>query len=232
MLTWRTIFPTLAGLGLALLMACSGSSSGSGGTVASGSMNVHLVDGPIAGYQEINVNIQTVEIASGSGWITLGTPNKTLNLLNLVGGVDETLVAGATLPAGHYGQMRLVLGSGNTVKLADGTVEPLKVPSGMQSGIKLIVNFDVAAGTTKDVWIDFDAAHSIQVVMAGMSGQYLLRPTCWAFDKTATGSIHGTLTDAATTPVFTYSAAFTADASTGGVGAALPQWPPAAGATG
>jgi hypothetical protein len=124
------------------------------------------------------------------------------------------------------------LGSGNTVNLADGTVEPLKVPSGMQSGIELIVNFDVAPGTTKDVWIDFDAAHSIQVVMAGMSGQYLLRPTCWAFDKTATGSIHGTLTDAATTPVFTYSAAFTADASTGGVGAALPQWPPAAGATG
>jgi hypothetical protein len=94
--------------------------------------------------------------------------------------------------------MRLVLGSGNTVKLADGTVEPLKVPSGMQSGIKLIVNFDVAAGTTKDVWIDFDAAHSIQVVQAGMSGQYILRPTVWAFDKLVTGSIHGTLTDAAT----------------------------------
>ncbi|WP_243303241.1 DUF4382 domain-containing protein [Geothrix oryzisoli] len=191
---WRTPFLWLAGLGLALMTACSGSSSGGG----SGTMNVHLVDGPIAGYQEINVNIQTVEIASDGGWITLGTPNKTINLLSLVGGVDETLVAGATLPAGHYGQMRLVLGSGNTVKLSDGTVEPLKVPSGMQSGIKLIVNFDVAAGTTKDVWIDFDAAHSIQVVQAGASGQYLLRPTIWAFDKLVTGSIHGVLTDAAT----------------------------------
>ncbi|GLH68340.1 DUF4382 domain-containing protein [Geothrix edaphica] len=195
MLNWRTSFLWLAGLGLSLLVACSGGSSSGGG---SGTMNVHLVDGPISGYQEINVNIQSVEIASGSGWITLGTPNKTINLLNLVGGVDETLAAGATLPAGHYGQMRLVLGSGNTVKLADGTVEPLKVPSGMQSGIKLIVNFDVAAGTTKDVWIDFDAAHSIQVVQAGMSGQYILRPTIWAFDKLVTGSIHGTLTDAAT----------------------------------
>ncbi|WP_257305793.1 DUF4382 domain-containing protein [Geothrix campi] len=195
MLKWRTTFLTLAGLGLALLMACSGSSSSGGG---SGSMNVHLVDGPISGYQEINVNIQTVEINSNGSWITLGTPNKTLNLLSLVGGVDETLVAGATLPAGHYGQMRLILGPGNTVKLADGTVVPLKVPSGLQSGIKLIVNFDVVAGTTKDVWIDFDASHSIQVVQAGMSGQYILRPTIWAFDKIATGSIHGTLTDATT----------------------------------
>ncbi|HEY3401028.1 MAG TPA: DUF4382 domain-containing protein [Geothrix sp.] len=194
MLNWRTPFLLAAGLGLALLMACGGSSSGGG----SGAMTVHLVDGPISGYQEINVNIQSVEIASDGGWITLGTPNKTLNLLNLVGGVEETLVANKSLPAGHYGQMRLILGADNSVKLSDGSVQPLKVPSGMQSGIKLIVNFDVAAGTTKDVWIDFDAAHSIQVVQAGMSGQYILRPTIWAFDKLATGSIHGVLTDAAT----------------------------------
>ena len=160
-------------------------------------MNVHLVDGPIAGYQEINVHIQSVEISGNGGWITLGSPNKTINLLNLVGGVDETLAAGATLPAGHYGQMRLLLGPGNTVKLSDGTIQPLTVPSGLQSGIKLVVSFDVAAGTTKDVWIDFDAAHSIQVVQAGASGQYILRPTVWAFDRLVTGSIHGVLTDAA-----------------------------------
>lgn len=193
MLNWRTPFSLVAGLGLALLVACGGSSSGGSGT-----MSVHLVDGPIAGYQEINVNIQSVEISGPGGWITLGTPNRTLNLLNLVGGVSETLAAGATLPAGRYQQMRLVLGSGNTVKLADGTVHDLTVPSGLQSGIKLIVSFDVAAGTTKDVWIDFDAAHSIQVVQAGASGQYLLRPTVRAYDKVATGSISGTLTDAAT----------------------------------
>ncbi|WP_291270321.1 DUF4382 domain-containing protein [Geothrix sp.] len=198
MLRWRTtlllaatLVVTLGGM---LILGCGGSSSGSG----SGTMTVHLVDGPISGYQEINVNIQTVQIAGNGGWITLGAPNKTLNLLNLVGGVDETLAAGATLPAGHYGQMRLILGPGNTVKLADGTVHDLTVPSGLQTGIKLIVNFEVAAGTTKDVWIDFDAAHSIQVVQAGMSGQYLLRPTVWAYDKLVTGSIRGTLTDAAT----------------------------------
>jgi len=194
MRTWRGVVTVVAVLGLTLLMACGGSSS-SGST---GAMSVHLVDGPISGYQEINVDIQSVEISGSNGWITLGTPNKTINLLTLTGGVSETLASGATLPAGHYQQMRLILGTGSTVKLADGTVQPLKVPSGMQSGIKLIVSFDVASGTTADVWIDFDAAHSIQVVQAGASGQYLLRPTIRAYDKTVTGSIHGTLTDGGT----------------------------------
>ena len=117
MRTWRGMVTFVAGLGLILLVACGGSSSSSG----SGAMNVHLVDGPISGYQEINVNIQSVEISGSNGWITLGTPNKTLNLLTLTGGVSETLASGATLPAGHYQQMRLILGSGNTVKLADGS---------------------------------------------------------------------------------------------------------------
>ncbi|HEX9081508.1 MAG TPA: DUF4382 domain-containing protein [Holophagaceae bacterium] len=182
----------IVGSGLALLMGCSGSSSASG---SSGSMNVTLVDGPVSGYQQINVNIQSVEIGNGSGWTTLSTPNKTINLLSLTGGVSEVLASGATLPAGHYSQMRLILGSGNTVVLSDGTTQPLTVPSGLQTGIKLVVSFDVAAGTTSDVWIDFDAAHSIQVTQAGASGMFLLRPTVWAYDKTVTGSIHGTLTD-------------------------------------
>ncbi|BDU71867.1 DUF4382 domain-containing protein [Mesoterricola silvestris] len=187
----------VAVLGLAGLVGCGGTSSSASPTGAA--MNVHLVDGPISGFQEIDLNIQTVEISSGGGaWITLGTPGKTVNLLNLVGGIEETLAHGATLPAGHYDQMRLVLGSGNSIVLADGTSHALTVPSGMQTGIKLIVSFDVAAGTTKDVWIDFDAAHSIQVVGAGASGKYMLRPTVWAYDKVVTGSISGKFTDSAT----------------------------------
>lgn len=192
----RRMFVISIGFAAGIILACGGSSSKSAS--GNGAMNVHLVDGPIAGYQEINLHIQTVEIRGDGGWVTLGTPDRTVNLLDLVGGVSETLAMGATLPAGHYGQMRLVLGAGNTLRLADGSLQPLTVPSGMQSGVKLVVSFDVAAGTTKDVWIDFDAAHSIQVVQAGASGHYLLRPTIRAFDRLATGSIHGTFTDAAT----------------------------------
>lgn len=190
----RLLLPTLLLTASLFQAGCSGSKD-SGGT---GVVSVQLVDGPIGGFQEVNVHILSVEIASGGGWITLGHPDRTYNLLALTGGLSETLASGATLPEGHYSQMRLVLGSGNTVKLADGSVQDLFVPSGLQSGLKLITSFDVVAGTTKDVWIDFDAAHSIQITHTGASDKYLLRPTLRAYDKVATGAVRGTLTEAGT----------------------------------
>jgi hypothetical protein len=178
----------------AFLSACGSSRT----STASPTMSVRLVDAPSSGYLEVNVDVQTVEIASDGGWITLGTPNRVVNLLALTGGVSDTLVDGATLPAGHYGQMRLILGSRNTVKLLDGTVAALKVPSGQQSGVKLTVNFDVQPGTTADIYIDFDAHRSIFVHEAGASGKYMLRPTVRAYDRLETGSISGTFTVAGT----------------------------------
>jgi hypothetical protein len=170
-----------------LLSAC-----GSGTSTAPATMSVRLVDAPSPGYSEVNVDVRTVEIASSGGWITLGTPDRVVNLLSLTGGVSSTLVDGVTLPAGHYGQMRLVLGPRNTVKLLDGTTAALTVPSGQQSGVKLIVNFDVQTGTTYDVFIDFDAHRSIFVHETGASGKYILRPTVRAYDRLETGSIAGT----------------------------------------
>jgi hypothetical protein len=175
----------------ALVFAASGCSSGQS------TMSVHLVDGP-ADYKEIDLDIQAVEIHSAAGWETLGTPKKVVNLLALRDGIEETLVNGASLPAGHYEQMRLVLGPNNSVVLQDGTSHALKVPSGMQSGVKFTVSFDVAENTTKDVFIDFDAHRSIFLHGAGASGQYLLRPVVRAVDKVVTGAVTGKLTDLAT----------------------------------
>jgi hypothetical protein len=185
-------------LAIAVLGAFLSACGSSGTSTGPATMSVRLVDAPSSGYAEVNVDVQTVEIASDSGWITLGTPNRVVNLLALTGGVSDTLVDGAVLPPGHYGQMRLILGSRNTVKLLDGTIAPLKVPSGQQSGVKLTVNFDIQSGTTADVYIDFDAHRSIFVHEAGASGKYMLRPTVRAYDKLETGSISGTFTVAGT----------------------------------
>lgn len=174
----------------AFATACGGTGSGSG------TMSVHLVDGTTSGYTAVNLDVMTVSIHSGaSGWITLGSPGKVINLLALTGGIDETLANGVGLPAGHYDQMRLLLGDKNTVVLPDGTEQALKVPSGQQSGVKLNVSFDVTPNTTKDVFIDFDAHRSVFVHEAGKSGKYLLRPVVRAYDKVVTGAIQGTLSD-------------------------------------
>jgi hypothetical protein len=158
-----------------------------------GSLSVHLVDGPLSGYQEINLAIQAVQVASKGGWTTLGTPGQTFNLLALTGGVVATLVPGAALPAGRYNQIRLVLGTENSVKLADGSLHPLEVPSGLKSGVKVLVHFRVEPGAARDVWIDFDAPHSIQVTGTGASRKFLLRPVVRAYDKSSTGSVEGTV---------------------------------------
>lgn len=182
----RTLVTKLAALAAVALAAGCGSS---GGTAR---MNVHLVDDP-GPYKEINVHVLEVSIQSDTGWLVLGRPDVTVNLLALQNGVASTLVKDAVLAPGRYGQMRLLLGDGNTVKLQDDSVHDLTVPSGMRSGLKLIVHFDVAAGETRDVFIDFDAHRSIFVHRTGASDKYILRPTIRAFDKQTTGSISGVL---------------------------------------
>ncbi len=189
----RTLPRTLASAALAFALI-----TGCNSTSGNATMSVHLVDGPSLEYSALNLHIVKVEISKdGEGWITLGTPDVTVNLLSLTGGVDETLVDGASIPAGTYGQMRLILGDGNTITTPDGTF-PLKVPSGLQTGVKLPVNFVVAPDTTKDVFIDFDAHRSVFVHEAGASQQYILRPVVRAYDKVVTGAVKGVLTDAAT----------------------------------
>ncbi len=203
----RSLSRILAGAGVALaftlLAGCQSSSSGNA------VMNVHLVDGPSLDSYALNLHVLKVEIQKeGEGWMTLGTPDVTVNLLSLTGGLEEMLVNGASIPAGTYGQMRLLLGSGNTIctePLVEGVcpagaLHDLKVPSGMHSGVKLPVHFVVAPDTTKDVFIDFDAHRSVFVHEAGNSHQYLLRPVVRAFDKVVTGAVKGVLTDAATPP--------------------------------
>ena len=63
----------------------------------------------------------------------------------------------------------------NSVVLSGTTAEiALDTPSAVQSGIKLVNQFDVAAGQRVDLVLDFDAGKS--VVKAGASGKYILKP--------------------------------------------------------
>jgi hypothetical protein len=180
-------------LAVAALAACSGSSGGTG------TLSVKLVDGP-ADVKELWLDIQRVDLNGPDGWQTLSTPKQIVDVMSLQHGFAASL-ANETIPAGHYGQMRLVLGPGNAVVLQDGSRHDLKVPSGMQSGVKLAGDFDVAPGTTRDIYIDLDAHRSVFVHEAGASAQWILRPVIRTFDKLETGSISGTLTDSASHPL-------------------------------
>ena len=108
--------------------------------------------------------------------------------MQLRNGVFATL-GQAMVPPGYYTQIRLVLGEGSNV-VVGGVSHPLTVPSGMQSGLKLIGSFTVANGQTTDLALDFDAERSIH--QTG-NGRYMLRPTCRIVPFAGAGGIAGHL---------------------------------------
>lgn len=172
---------------MASLFALSVTGCGDGSnSAAPGTLGVSLTDAPACGFEAVNVTVVKVKTHQSSsatdnmaGWtdITLN-PARKINLLNLNNGVLDNL--GETpLAAGHYTQLRLVLdpntatGLENSVVPAGGIETTLVTPSAVQSGIKLLNEFDVASGYRVDLLLDFDACKSI--VTRG-DGTFALKP--------------------------------------------------------
>lgn len=168
---------------LAALVAGCG---GGGGASAPGTLGVSLTDAPACGFDKVNVTVNKVRVHQSStasesegGWtdITLN-PARKINLLDLNNGVLEPL--GETpLAAGHYTQLRLVLDRNTSNALANSVVPTggvetaLVTPSAVQSGIKLVNEFDVVSGQRVDLVMDFDACKSI---VKRANGDYALKP--------------------------------------------------------
>src|SRR5450830_175834 len=179
----------LGGVLVAGLAACGGGGgSGGSGSAGNGSLRLALTDAPACGYDAVNVTIQKIRVNQSSsasdtdgGWSEIVlNPARRVDLLSLSNGVLDEL--GQTpLPTGKYTQLRLVLADNKTSPMANSVVltsdkseVALKTPSGQQSGIKTNINIDIAANQLADFVLDFDACKS--VVVAGNSGQYLLKP--------------------------------------------------------
>lgn len=199
----RSVLASLFSLVLASGATGCGSSDGSapaqggGPPPAPGSLNLYLVDAIVEDYQELNLNIQKVEVATasptgGESWVTLGTPNKTVNVLTLVGGNNETLATGVSLPSGSYSKVRLHLGADSTVRTVDG-LQPLLLPEALAQGVLIDADIHVDGQAVTDAFLDLDTARSIQVVTTGGVKKFVLHPMARAVDTRRTGSISGRL---------------------------------------
>lgn len=182
------LLPTV--ISVVVLTACGGGHSDStpSNYNQTGTLGVSITDAPSCGFDAVNVTVKQVRVhqnasamENDAGWVDITlNPARKINLLNLTNGVLENL--GQTpLTPGHYTQLRLVLdpniGSAmaNTVIISGSSTEiSLDTPSAVQSGIKLISQFDVSAGQRVDLVLDFDACKSI--VKRGNSGNYGLKP--------------------------------------------------------
>src|SRR5712691_1168540 len=190
------------GVALLAVAACNGTTS-----PGMGQLNVSLTDAPLAGVASAIVSITKVYLigggASGPRFTISDTP-KDYDLLTLQNGVT-TLLGSASIPVSDYTQLRLVVDHA-TVTLAPGmtfsdgsTSKTVKVPSGMETGIK--VDFDgpvnVHPGQT-DLVVDFDLSRNFVFTGSPSSPTgVLFTPLLRATVMDVAGSIAGTSSPAA-----------------------------------
>lgn len=185
------------------LTACS--EDDSSGTDGQGTANltVRMTDAP-GDYEEVNIDVQDVQVqvdseteaeveggtdAEADGWVSLsGVQTGVYDLLKLTGGITQIL-ADSEVPAGYMSQIRLVLGSNNTIKV-DGETKPLNTPSAQQSGLKLQVNEDLEDGENYAFLLDFDVEKSI---VAQGNGGYSLKPVIRINTDANAGMVIGTV---------------------------------------
>ena len=136
------------------------------------SMRVKMTDAP-GPFTKVNVEIRSVEVhTKDNSWVFLPTNAGVYDLLTLQNDVSVVLANDQKIPAGHVDQMRLILGSHNTLMIEDRSF-PLNTPSAMQSGLKFNINSNFEDDKDYEVLIDFDAKQSI--VIEG-DGTYSLKP--------------------------------------------------------
>ena len=162
-------------------------------------LEVRLTDAP-GDYQEVNIDIQDVQVnvedgSPSSGWKSLTVKKGVYNLMKLTKGLD-TLLGDAQLPVGKVSQLRLVLGSNNSIKVA-GQILLLTTPSAQQSGLKVQIHTDLKEGITYKILLDFDAARSI---VATGNGKFILKPVIRSVVEALSGSIKGLISPVASKP--------------------------------
>lgn len=125
-----------------------------------GYMTVKMTDAP-ADYLAINVDVVSASIdVEKMGWINLPIHAGVYNLLDLQNNVTVVLADDVQFPLGTVHQLRLVLGSNNSIKTELGTF-PLTVPSGSESGLKINIQQTITKNQYLEVVLDFDAKASI-----------------------------------------------------------------------
>lgn len=144
-----------------------------------GAMTVKMTDAPGL-YAQVNVDIHSVEVhysdssdSTSGSWVSLATNAGVYDLLQLQNNITAVLADSVELPVGKINQMRLILGTDNTVMLLDSSIVDLNLSSQMNTGLKFNLNTTIEPDKTVEVLIDFDAEKSI--VVQG-NGEIRLKP--------------------------------------------------------
>ncbi|MDA8348342.1 MAG: DUF4382 domain-containing protein [Pseudomonadota bacterium] len=184
------------------LTACGGSSSSS----APATMNLGVTDGPVASASAVVISFTGVELQPSGGGssvtINFNSP-QTINLLNEQNGSEASLLSGASVPAGNYDWIRLLLNVSSNGTVANSYIEingaqyPLVIPSGAQTGLKLVQGFTMTANQVANFTVDFMLQQSITappgLTSGGGTQDYILKPALRLINNVQAGTISGTV---------------------------------------
>lgn len=121
----------------------------------------------------IDINVLRIEIIDIDGNKSIISDEAiSFNLLDLTANNPVTLAHTSVTP-GMYSQIRLVLDENSSITFTDGRVEPLKVPSGEQTGIKIDGVFDLPSGQFYTLDIDLIPGESIHYTPGN---GYIMKP--------------------------------------------------------
>jgi Domain of unknown function (DUF4382) len=196
----RHIRVIVAGLAaLPLWVGCGGGSAGSS------TLNLSIADGPVESASNVVIEFTGVELQPSGGGSTITfnfSSPKQLDLLMLQNGNAASLLSGVSVPAGNYDWIRLLLSVGSNNAVAGSYIEingaqyPIIVPSGEQTGLKLVQGFTMTANQVANFTIDFVLEQAITAPPGQMVGgvqAYLLRPAMRLIDNVQAGEISGTV---------------------------------------
>lgn len=186
-----TPFRLLLLLSLVPLFAACGGGSGGGNSVS-----LSVADAPVDGAEHVVVKFTGVVLEPGSGnpvEIDFAQP-KTVDLLTQSGTASAVLFD-QPIPSGSYEQIRLlVLADGDPgnsyIQLSDGSVRGLQVPSGAQTGLKLVSGFSVPDSGVVDYTVDFDLRKAI-TCPGGQAPACFLKPALRLVNNSQVGNVAG-----------------------------------------
>lgn len=180
-----------------VLTGCGGGDGDDAGT-----MRVMLTDLPASDVTEVHVHIVRIEVVGAGGPVVLLNDADIPDDIELTALAANPILLGQPLvPAGTFTQVRLIVSGAdgeNWVRTSDGERHDVRIPSGPQTGTKLVTGrFAVGAGEVVTLLLDFNAAASVHE--ASNSGQWIMRPTVAAsvvpVGQLNFGSIEGTVLD-------------------------------------
>lgn len=123
---------------------------------------------------------------------------KSIDLTELQNGVTDDLLTGEVVDAGQYQWLRLKVVAERDRQDAsyilletNGKQFPLYIPSGAETGLKLVRPFVVAQGGITRLVADFDVRKSVLAPPGIVETNYVLKPTIRLMDELETGTIEG-----------------------------------------